>query len=107
VTELEVLRRRRELVVLSAELQRATVVRRLERVGHHPLHKVLGLAKRAASLSLLWKLGAVVAGRMAARKKASEPVRRRRPRSFISRWMWVLRLVPVKRVFPVLRFLNR
>jgi len=108
VTELEVLRRRRELVVLSAELQRATLVRRLDRVGHHPLHKALGYAKRAASFSLLWKAGMLLAARIAARKSAARvPLRRRREPSFISRWIWVLRLLPVKRVFPVLRFLNR
>ncbi|HEX4782365.1 MAG TPA: hypothetical protein VH301_16525 [Usitatibacter sp.] len=108
MTELEILKRRRELVVLSAELQRATVVRRLERVGHHPAHKALGFAKKAASFSLLWKVGVLVAGRMAARKSSTNPpVRRRREPSFLSRWIWVLRLLPVKHVFPVLRFLNR
>jgi len=108
VTELEVLRRRRELVVLSAQLQRATVVRRLERVGRHPMHRVLGYAKSAASLSLLWRVGALVAGRIAARRSnARQSVRRERQPSFLSRWIWVLRLLPVKRVFPVLRFLNR
>lgn len=33
MTELEILRRRRELVVLSAGLQRATLVRRLDHVS--------------------------------------------------------------------------
>ena len=55
MTELEVLRRRRELVVLSAELQRVTVVRRLERVGRHPVHRVLGYAKSAASLWMVFR----------------------------------------------------
>ncbi len=106
MTELEILRRRRELVVLSAELQRATLVRRLERVDRHPLHAALGFAKHAASLSLALKLGLFAAGRIAARKR-SPPVRGAKEPSFISRWIWMLRLVPVHRVFPVLKFLNR
>lgn len=57
MTELEILRRRRELVLLSAELQRATVARRLERINAHPVLLVLGLATSAASVPLLWKLG--------------------------------------------------
>ncbi|HXF80929.1 MAG TPA: hypothetical protein VN598_18825 [Usitatibacter sp.] len=104
MTELEILRRRRELVVLSAELQRATLVRRLERVQDHPLHSVLGFAKRAAKFTFAWRLAAIVAGRLALRRKGAQ----RRPKpSFVSRWSWVLRLVPVSRVFPVLKFLNR
>lgn len=105
MTELEILRRRRELVVLSAELQRATLVRRLDRVHRHPFHTVLGVAKSAASLSLVWKVAAIVAGRLAARRKGVE--RRRARPSFVSRWSWLLRLVPVGRALPVLKFLNR
>ncbi len=94
MTELEILRRRRELVVLSAELQRATLVRRLERVDRHPLHAALGFAKHAASLSLSLKLGLFAAGRIA----AQEAFARRGPKSLRSspRWIWVLRLVPVQ-----------
>lgn len=104
MTELEILRRRRELVVLSAELQRATLVRRLEHVQGHPLHSALGWAKRAASFTFLWRLAAIAAGRLALRRQRAP----RRPRpSLLSRWSWVLRLVPVTRVFPVLKFLNR
>jgi len=47
VTELEILRRRRELVVLSADVQRATVVVRLERIEANPLRMVLGFAATA------------------------------------------------------------
>ena len=106
MTELEILRRRRELVVLSAELQRATLVRRLERVDRHPLHAVLGFAKHAASLSLALKLGLFAAGRFAARKRPQSRRFAGKP-SFLSRWIWMLRLVPMHRVFPVLKFLNR
>ncbi|HEX4331895.1 MAG TPA: hypothetical protein VH040_07140 [Usitatibacter sp.] len=104
MTELEILRRRRELVVLSAELQRATLVRRLERVSEHPLHSALGFAKAAASVAFVWRLAAIFAGRLVLRKKGA----RRGPQpSFLARWSWVLRLVPVSRIFPVLKFLNR
>jgi hypothetical protein len=62
VTELEVLRRRRELVVLSAELQRATVTRRLERIQASPARAALGLATKAVSIPLLWKVGSKALG---------------------------------------------
>jgi hypothetical protein len=60
VTELEILRRRRELVLLSAELQRATVVRRLDRIDRHPGHAVLRLVASAATLPILLKLGSAL-----------------------------------------------
>jgi len=105
VTELEILRRRRELVVLSAQLQRETLVRRLDNVHRHPLHAALGVAKKAASYTFVLKL-AILATRLARRKAPAERRHARKP-SFISRWSWVLRLIPVTRVFPVLKFLNR
>jgi hypothetical protein len=64
VTELQILRRRRELVLISAGLQRATVARRLEHVGRHPAHAVLGLLTRAATLPILFKVGSLVLGRI-------------------------------------------
>jgi hypothetical protein len=105
VTELEILRRRRELVVLSANLQRATLVRRLDSVNRHPLHAALGVAKKAASYTFLLRLGIVLVGRLTHRK--DRPGRHRAKPSFVSRWSWLLRLIPVSRVFPVLKFLNR
>jgi hypothetical protein len=57
VTELEILRRRRELVVLSAQLQRATVARRLERIQANPARIALGFATSALSAPLLWTAG--------------------------------------------------
>jgi len=104
VTELEILRRRRELVVLSAELQRATLARRLDKVHRHPLHAALGVARKAASYTFALKLAAMLAARFVHRK--DPPERRRAKPSFVSRWSWMLRLIPV-RVFPVLKFLNR
>ena len=49
MTELEELKQRRELVVLAAELQRANVMRRLERLSANPARRVLGFAALAAS----------------------------------------------------------
>lgn len=49
MTEREQLRHRRELVVLAAELQRATIVRRLERIEVNPTRKLLGIAAAAAA----------------------------------------------------------
>jgi hypothetical protein len=57
VTELEQLRQRRELVVLAAELQRATIVRRLERIEVNPARKLLGVAATAVSRPALLSLG--------------------------------------------------
>jgi hypothetical protein len=57
VTELEELRQRRELVILAAELQRATVVRRLERIEANPARRLLGLAASAARRPALLSLG--------------------------------------------------
>jgi hypothetical protein len=47
VTELELLRRRRELVVLSADVQRATVIHRLDSIEASPMRMLFGLAANA------------------------------------------------------------
>jgi len=77
VTELEQLRQRRELVVLAAELQRATVVRRLEHIQANPARRILALAvgalRRPAMLSLgtaAVKLAVSAYRRRSARKRA-------------------------------------
>lgn len=49
MTELERLRQRRELVVLAAELQRATVLRRLERVEANPARALVKMAGNAVA----------------------------------------------------------
>lgn len=77
MTELEILRRRRELVLLSAELQRATLARRLDRVHANPARVAIGFASRLASVPLLWKLGAKALG-MAVRAYRRRSSRRRR-----------------------------
>ena len=60
MTELEQLRQRRELVVLAAELQRANVVRRLERIQENPAKKVLGFAASVAARPAMLTLGTAV-----------------------------------------------
>ncbi len=107
MTELEILRRRRELVLLSAQLQRATVVRRLDNVSRHPAQAVLGLVTSVASLPLLFKLGALVLGRVGRRKRKAREVARRARSSLLSRVLPALRFLPVLKMFPVLKFLNR
>jgi len=74
VTELEQLRQRRELVVLAAELQRATVVRRLERIQANPARRLLGVAATAVSKPALLSIGT------AALRLAVNAYRRRRMR---------------------------
>lgn len=101
MTELEILRRRRELVLLSAQLQRATVVRRLEHVNRHPVHAVLGLATSALSVPILLKVGSVVLKRMTGRQAVAKP------RFGLLRLLPALRFVPVLKIFPVLKSLNR
>lgn len=107
MTELEILRRRRELVLLSAGLQRATVVRRLENVSRHPVHAVLGLATSALSVPILLKVGSLVVGRILGRKKEARRAQPKRRASPILRLLPALRFVPVSKIFPVLKSLNR
>ena len=57
MTEIETLRKRRELVMLSAELQRATIARRLSRIDANPARVALGYAAKVASRPVLFALG--------------------------------------------------
>ena len=106
MSELEILRRRRELVLLSAQLQRATVVRRIDNVSRHPIQAVLGLATSVASVPLLLKLGSMAFGMVRGRKSARYVAKRGR-RSLFSKVLPALRFLPVLKMFPVLKFLNR
>jgi hypothetical protein len=101
VTELEILRRRRELVVISAGLQRATMVRRLERVGRHPAHAVLGFLTRAATVPVLFKVAAMVLERIGRKR----PTQQRR--FSILGFLSAFRFSSVLKFFPVLKSLNR
>ena len=106
MTELEILRRRRELVLLSAQLQRATVVRRLENVNRHPAQAVLGLLASVASVPLAFKLASMVLGRIVRKREARSTARRGRF-AIVSALLPALKLLPVLKTFPVLKFLNR
>ena len=61
MTELEALQERRNLVVLAAQLQRATVMRRLERLRASPARRVFGLALLAARRPAVLTLGTAAA----------------------------------------------
>lgn len=58
MTELELLKSRRDLVVLAANLQRATIVRRLERIQDNPARRLLGYAANVVRRPALMSLGA-------------------------------------------------
>jgi len=62
VTELETLRRRRELVVLSAEVQRATVVHRLDRIEASPMRAAFGFAANATRAVAMRRLAVALIG---------------------------------------------
>ena len=57
MTEIDILHRRRELVLLSAELQRAAIARRLARIEVNPARVALGYAAKAVSRPMLLKAG--------------------------------------------------
>lgn len=57
MTEIDILHRRRELVLLSAELQRATIARRLGRIEVNPARVALGYAAKVVSRPMLLKAG--------------------------------------------------
>ena len=61
MTELEELRQRRELVVLAARLQRATVMRRVERLRANPARRVFGIAAIAARRPAIITIGTAAA----------------------------------------------
>ena len=61
VTEAAELESRRELLVLAAELQRATIVRRFEHIEVNPARKLLGLAAGLAARPAALTIGAAMA----------------------------------------------
>jgi len=61
MTELEELRQRRELVVLAARLQRATMIRRVERLRANPARRVFGLAAVAVRRPAIMTIGTAAA----------------------------------------------
>ena len=107
VTEMETLRRRRELVLLSAELQRVTLVRRIDNVQRHPIRTVVGLASSIASVPLLIKVGSLVARRVAGRGRKRRMTSNEKRRFSLLALLPLLRYVPaIKAVLPRLRNLN-
>ena len=78
MTEIEILHRRRELVLLSAELQRATIARRLARIDANPARVALGYAAKVASRPVLLTLG-TKAVRLAVRAYRRRAERKRPP----------------------------
>ncbi len=92
---MEILRRRRELVLLSAELQRTTLVRRLDHVQQHPVHAALRLAAGVASVPIVFKLGSIVMNRVARKKRRMSSTEKRR--------FSVLALLPLLRYLPALK----
>lgn len=77
MTEIDTLQRRRELVMLSAELQRATIARRLSRIEANPARVALGYAAKVARRPLLLTLG-TRAVRMAVRAYRRRSVKKGR-----------------------------
>ena len=61
MTELDALKQKRNLVVLAAQLQRATMIRRLERLRANPARRVLGFAALAARRPAVMTLGTAAA----------------------------------------------
>ena len=61
MTELEELQQRRELVVLAARLQRATLVRRVENLRASPARHVFGIAAMAARRPAVVTIGTAAA----------------------------------------------
>jgi hypothetical protein len=57
VSELNTLRQRRELVLLSCDLQRATLARRLGKVQANPVRLAVGAVANAARKPVVWRLG--------------------------------------------------
>jgi hypothetical protein len=107
VTELDVLRQRRGLVLLSAELQRATLARRIENVERHPVHFALGMAASAASVPLLIKVGSIVARRAVSRRERHRSSTEKRRFSVLA-LLPLLRFVPaIKAALPKLISFNR
>jgi hypothetical protein len=95
VTKSEILDRRRELVLLSAQLQRATIVRRLDHVQRHPVHAALGVAGSLATVPVLFKVGSFVAKRVAGRRRRMSSTEKRR--------FSVLALLPLLKYVPALK----
>ena len=57
MSEMDILRQRRELVLLSCDLQRATLSRRLGHVQANPMRLAAGAVVNAVKRPMAWRLG--------------------------------------------------
>ena len=57
MSEMSTLRQRRELVLLSCDLQRATLARRMGRVQANPVRLAAGAVVTAVKRPMVWRLG--------------------------------------------------
>ena len=106
MTELDVLRTRRELVMVSAQLQRETLVRRIGHVERHPVHYAIGIAASAATVPVFLKVGGLIARRVARRDRHMSSTNKRR--FSVLALLPLLRFVPaIKAALPKLRSFNR
>ena len=105
MTELEILQRRRELVLLSCQMQRATIARRLDHVQRHPVHTAVGLAASVASVPLAIRAATFLVGRVA-RRRAKRSTTTKRGFSLLA-LLPLLRLAPALRAAARLRSFNR
>ena len=92
---MQTLARRRELVLLSAELQRTTLARRFDHLQAHPVHLAVGLVTSVATVPLLIKLASVVFKRVARKKRHMTTKQKRR--------FSVLALLPLLKYVPALK----
>ncbi len=78
MSELEVLRQRKALVMLSCDLQRATLTRRLDHLQVNPVRIALGAVATAMKRPMVWRLGttALAFAVRAYRKRSGRKARR-------------------------------
>lgn len=84
MSEMDILRQRRELVLLSCDLQRATLTRRLDRIQRNPLKVALGAAATAVRRPMVWKLGTTVMA-FAVKAYRNRSARKKTPRGLLKR----------------------
>ena len=79
MSEMSTLRQRRELVLLSCDLQRATLARRLGRLQENPMRLAVGAVAKAARRPAVWRLGttALAVAWKAYRKRSARRIGRR------------------------------
>lgn len=84
MSELDILRQRRELVLLSCDLQRATITRRLGHIQRNPMRLAVGAAVNAVKRPMVWRLGAATLA-FAVKAYRNRSARRKARRGFLNR----------------------